>query len=140
MKNKTEIILIVGSVIVLASFIANRFLVKEAQLNAESLSAIYTGLGFVGLLATLWHERDEAKGAEKEHRDLLASMAKQTAASYYHTRYLAKVYRYERVRAEWQKTQVPHGSEKILEQSKKLAEEIHKLQSDLDRFSDTTPE
>ncbi len=47
----------------------------------NALNTLFTGLGFVGVTAAFWHERQDAKERDREHRQLLTAMADQTKAS-----------------------------------------------------------
>jgi len=46
-----------------------------------ALNTLFTGLAFVALIATLWHEREKSADAEVDHQKLLAAMAEQTRAT-----------------------------------------------------------
>jgi len=52
-----------------------------ACLKAEQLESLFTGLGFVGLVATFWHERSKSEEAEHEHSEVLEEMRRNTAMS-----------------------------------------------------------
>lgn len=49
--------------------------------TVSQLEPLYTGLGFVGLVATFWHERDKSEEGNQQHDELLAAMTKQAEAS-----------------------------------------------------------
>jgi hypothetical protein len=47
----------------------------------EHLEPLFTGLGFVAILATLIHERSKTVAAEREHAEVLAEMRRNTEMS-----------------------------------------------------------
>lgn len=49
--------------------------------KTDELEPLFTGLGFVGLLATFWHERAKSHEAEREHVAVLSEMRRNTAMS-----------------------------------------------------------
>lgn len=44
------------------------------KVSMDQLNCLFTGLGFVGLIATFRHESDQAEGDEIEHRETLRVM------------------------------------------------------------------
>lgn len=46
-----------------------------------ALNTLFTGLAMVGVVAALWHEREQAMGRDLEHRELLDAMKAQASAS-----------------------------------------------------------
>ncbi len=54
-----------------------------------ALNTLFTGLAFVGVIAALWHERENADAREAEHKADMAEMREQTDAAYRSTRVTA---------------------------------------------------
>ena len=46
-------------------------------ITVQQLAPLYTGLGFVGLVATFWHERRKSEGAEQEHSEMMNALRSQ---------------------------------------------------------------
>jgi hypothetical protein len=76
-------IFVVGALLVVGSFYINSKLQVDRQLSADQLAAIYTGLGFVGLVATFRHEREQAVGQDRKHQELLSEMSAHVRATLY---------------------------------------------------------
>lgn len=73
----STILLLGGAFVILAWFVVF-FCGSQKEVSFEALGTLFTGLGFVGILATLAHERGQADAREKEHQQLLATMRMQT--------------------------------------------------------------
>ena len=60
-------------------------------LKTEQLEPLFTGLAFVGLLATFWHERANAAEAEREHIASLKESRRLVAAQLHSARVTAMI-------------------------------------------------
>jgi hypothetical protein len=69
-------ILLLGSLFVAASWLTA--CLKWIPINMEQMNTLFTGFGFVGLVAAFLHERQQAADAESEHVQLLAAMRSQS--------------------------------------------------------------
>jgi hypothetical protein len=70
------VILVVGSLLVAIAWIAA--CLKWIPFDMEQMSTLFTGLGFVGVIAAFLHERQQAAEADREHLQLLAAMRSQS--------------------------------------------------------------
>jgi hypothetical protein len=52
-------------------------------LDAGALECLFTGLGFVAIVVTLRHAREEATARDEEHRQLLRAMVLQSRVQLY---------------------------------------------------------
>src|SRR5690606_41545618 len=62
-----------------SDLLGNRFLSDSLRLSSDDLSAIYTGLGIAGLIATFWHEREQSAGAASDHAELIKRSEEHTS-------------------------------------------------------------
>jgi hypothetical protein len=81
MKIPVFVIIAVGALIVGACLIASIIVAScypaLAAIIPNYLQAAFTGFALVGLLATLWHERENTEDSRQQHTELLAAMLKQ---------------------------------------------------------------
>ena len=137
---KSTGIFFIGSLFVIAVFALIKW---RGLLTAEEMSALLTGLGFVGVIAAFRHEREKSSDDEKAHRELIAAMALQTKAETAATLLEASTHRWA---ALFQRRGVPEGYSLPAEeqntawreavQYRKELEEIRKL---VNRESSTSP-
>lgn len=80
MKTIPVLILAVGTLFVGAVWLLVVAGVFPA-IRTDQLEPLFTGLGFIGLVATFWHERSKTADAEQEPADVLAEMRLNTAMS-----------------------------------------------------------
>jgi membrane protein implicated in regulation of membrane protease activity len=85
MKIPVFVIIAVGALIVGACLIASVIVAMcypaSAAILPNYLQAAFTGFALVGLLATLWHERENTDEGRRQHTELLAAMSRQSEAS-----------------------------------------------------------
>lgn len=62
-------------------FITNRRHWLGLDLTSEEMGALFTGLGFAGLVATFWHQREERTSRDSQHADLITKMVSQIQAT-----------------------------------------------------------
>ena len=73
MKNPLHV-LVVGTILIVAFFELNRRQCFGLNLKPDELSALFTGLGFIGIIATLRHEKTKSEAADKAQIDLLNAL------------------------------------------------------------------
>lgn len=67
------------------------------SLTMDDLSALFTGLGFVGVVAAFLHEREQSEDANLEHAELIRALQGQSKATLHAARIAALTARLEYV-------------------------------------------
>ncbi len=126
----------------LAVFSAWTLLVSGALtgVSTDQLECLFTGLGFVGLVAAFLHERKKSEDEDHDHAELLREMKAQAAALNRATKFQAKVHRLARCEAALGDLQGRAHSPSLEANGNLLRAEVARLQGELDRFSDTDPQ